>query len=746
MVSVADPLSARPSLWSRGQIWLRQGLTHPAPGAVPAAAVTRAGLLIWAPVWFSGGIGLWFWLRFEPGVVSYGCAVGMVLAVAMLSVAARYAALQGRLPWLVADRLMLLAMAVTLFAGGFLAVGLRAHLVAAPVLSFRYYGPVEGRVIGIDRSSGDRMRIMLDQVVLENTSARRTPERVRISLMGPEALPQPGARVMLTAHLSPPPPPSEPGGFDFRRNAWFERLGGVGYSRNPIMTVSPPEPGGTLIMARWRMRLSALIQQEIGGQPGAVAAALISGDRSGISEQTNEIMRISSLYHIISISGLHMSMLAGMVFGVLRAFGAATVALGVRTDRPFHKWAAGGAFLAALVYLGLSGGGVATERSFLMIALMLVAVLAGRRAITLRSIAFGAMILLLLAPESLISPSFQMSFAATVALVLSYRWWCLIAPFLPKILAPLALLLFTALVAGLATGPFAAAHFGRIAPYGMLANLLAVPIVGMIVMPMGLIAVILAPIGLAGPPLWLMGQGTWAMLWVADWISGFGGADVLLPAPPAEVLPLLATGMTLLALTCDAVMRRRHLIRAAIPLIGAAMMLAALAIWVTASRPQILVSAEGNAVGILTPSGRAMSQAKGGSFYVRGWLENDGDPADQAQSAARPLWTGPKSARRAEVHAESGVVTLLHISPTALGDIVKSCSKNDLIIVNGDLSEAGPENPNACKIYDRKYLGKIGGFSMRVKNGNPVIMQGQDAIGLRIWTGGKPRRSNRSRK
>ncbi|MFD2842162.1 ComEC/Rec2 family competence protein [Paracoccus cavernae] len=296
----------------------------------------------------------------------------------------------------------------------------------------------------------------------------------------------------------------------------------MGYTRSPIMLVEPPSSRSGQIMTRLQMRLSLLVQNEIPGQSGAVAAALMTGDRSGISETTNEIMRISSLYHIISISGLHMSMLAGLAYGSLRFLGALLAARAGRSDWPVHKAAALGAFVTAATYLALSGGGVATERAFLMVAVLLLAVLAGKRVISLRNVALVALAILVVAPESLTSASFQMSFAATVALILGHRHWAAVAPFVPPLFKPVAMLLFTSLLAGLATGPFAAAHFGRIAPYGMLANLLAVPVVGIVVMPMGLLATLLAPIGLAGPPLWLMGIGTGWMLGIAESISALG--------------------------------------------------------------------------------------------------------------------------------------------------------------------------------------------------------------------------------
>ncbi|WP_258869639.1 ComEC/Rec2 family competence protein, partial [Paracoccus thiocyanatus] len=268
----------------------------------------------------------------------------------------------------------------------------------------------------------------------------------------------------------------------------------------------------------------------------------MTGDRSGIAEETNQIMRDSNLYHIISISGLHMSMLAGFVYAALRLGGVAAQAAGVLRRRPVHKLAAAGALCASALYLWLSGGGVATERAFIMVAVMLLAIIADRRAISLRTVAVAACIVLALSPEALTEPGFQMSFAATVALILVQEPWLRLSPHLPWWGRPVAMLLLSSLVAGLATAPIAAAHFGRMTQYGLLANMLVVPVVGTLVMPGGVLAALLAPLGLAQPALWLMGLGTAWMLAVAQWIADLEGAVALLPAAPRAVLPLMAVG------------------------------------------------------------------------------------------------------------------------------------------------------------------------------------------------------------
>lgn len=689
--------------------------------------LTRAGFIIWVPFWLSVGIGLWFSLKFEPGLGQYGATA--LAGLAGLALCAAF-----RVGWIVvppdlADRLVLASFVVALIATGFLLSGWRSHSVAAPIMGFRYYGGIEGRVIGIDRSSRDKVRILLDRVVLANMAPRRTPARVRVSLPDGAVAPLPGAHVMLTGHLGPPPGPADPHGFDFRRNAWFERLGAVGYTRNPIMLVSPPDDSWSMVLHRTRMQLSQAIQDRIGGQAGAVASALMTGDRSGISEATNEVMRVSNLYHIISISGLHMAMLAAFVYGALRWAGVVLITVAGRASPvPIHKLAAFGALIASAAYLWLSGGGVATERAFIMVAVMLVAILVDRRAISLRTVAIAALVVLVTGPETLTSASFQMSFAATIGLVLMQDPWRKLSPFLPKWSHGVVLLLLTSVVAGMVTGPLAAAHFGRIAPYGLLANLLVVSVMGTLVMPMGAIALLLAPFGLEGIALWIMGLGTRWMLWVADWIASLGGADLLVPLPHPMVIPLLGVGLMLVAFA------RRGTARLLAP-VGLCLLAAALMIWASDDRPTVLISPEGDAVGIMTAAGRAVSRPKGGAFAVSNWLADDGDRATQDQAAARPLWQGGMKLRTAEWAASGRTWRIAHASgKQASGALDVLCQPSTILVVDGAAEKSGALPQGGCVLLASRELRREGAIALDADGEGIRARTTASVNGIRPWS------------
>ncbi|MEM8591761.1 MAG: ComEC/Rec2 family competence protein, partial [Pseudomonadota bacterium] len=271
----------------------------------------RGHMLTIAPVFFALGIGLYFVRASEPDFAVYAVASMAYLSCVLAAHLWRFSVGP-------------LFAAAALVCLGFLGAGLRAHSTGGPIVEFRYYGGIEGRVVAIDRSASDRVRLTLDRVRLERFEPHETPSRVRVALHGQEGLPvpQPGAHAMVSGHLSAPPSPAEPHGFDFERHAWFQGLGAVGYSRSPAVTFAPPEPGLALWVFRLRMRLSGAVQTALPGEAGAVAAAVTTGDRSAMSQEVLTHLRRSNLAHLLAISGLHMGLLTGFVFGLFR-FGLA---------------------------------------------------------------------------------------------------------------------------------------------------------------------------------------------------------------------------------------------------------------------------------------------------------------------------------------------------------------------------------------------------------------------------------------
>jgi len=632
-------------------------------GALDAMLQAQRGHLFpWVPVWLGLGIGFYFLSPAEPSRLIYG----LVLAACALMI---WPARRG-------DGVGLLSVALILIGLGFCHMGARAHLVGAPVLSFRYYGAVEGQVLKVDRSASDAARITLGDVRLDDVAPARTPDRVRISLFNGSA-PVPGAWVMTTAHLSPPQGPAEPGGFDFRRHAWFQSLGAVGYGRVPVLHSAPPD---LLPVASLRTRVSSWVRAAMPERTGGVAAALITGDRAHVPRAVTENLRASNLAHLLAISGLHMGLFAGVIFASLRRGFALCPQVALRW--PVKKISAAVALIASFGYLLLSGANVATERAFLMVAVMLVAVLLDRRAISVRAVALAASLVLLRRPESLLSAGFQMSFAATLALVVVFQ---MVQPlFRPAANGPLgqalrwaAALVLSSLVAGLATAPFGAAHFNMVSHYGLLANLAAVPVMGAVVVPGAVLAICLAPFGASALGFWIMSQGIDWILTVAETVAQWPGARGHVVAPDPLVLPVLVGGALFLLLWQG---RWRWF--------GVVPICVALMIWPGSRRPEVLISGDGGLVGAMTQTGRALSRPKGKSFVAGIWLENDGDDADQPRAFDRR-----PSGQQGKVQIfQSLDRRFVHVlGKTGLQHWQMSCAEDEVIILSVEADPpAGP--------------------------------------------------------
>ncbi|AHD09407.1 ComEC/Rec2 family competence protein [Phaeobacter gallaeciensis] len=663
----------------------------------------RGDLFPWVPVLFGVGIGLFFSLRFEPDLAHYlwGAGPGCV-ALAMLWRGDQQ------------DAVVFLGWVLLLVTLGFATAGLRAHSVGAPVLQYRSYGAVEGRVIAIDRSARDRLRITLDQPFLDRIPPAQTPARLRLSLPDGAAVPRIGDRVMTTAHLMPPQGPVEPHGFDFRRHAWFQQLGAVGYTRVPVLIIN--RGPRDLPVEQLRQKLSTGIRSQMPVATGGFAVAITTGDRSAIPQAALEALRASNLAHLLAISGLHMGLLAGVVFGGLRLLLALAPAVAQRIDT--KKLAAVGALLAASAYLLLSGMQVASTRAYIMVAMMLGAVLLDRRALSLRAVALAAIVILLLRPESLLSPGFQMSFAATTALIVIFgSLRDRLSPTGPRWLRLVTGLVLSSLIAGLATAPFGAAHFNMISHYGLLANVLAVPVMGALVVPAAVLALCLAPVGASWIGLTLMDLGISWILFVANWVAALDGAQGAVPMPPAPVLPLVAFGGLLLGLW-----------RGRLRLLGVPVLIGGAMIWYGNPRPAVLAAPNGGIVGVLTAEGRALSRAKGHGYAAERWTENDGSLQTQEEGAQLwPLIAGPEApGKSVTAYLAATDQRLTHVMGKAAAEAMTECAADEVIISAKPVAPVG-----GCLVFDEDALHRMGSVQMDAEG---RWTSAQDVVGTRLWS------------
>src|SRR3984885_6916692 len=427
-------------------------------------------LLPWVPIAFGTGIAFYFAADHEPVLpVAVVTALGLGVVAFLLR--------RGRF-------FVGAVMAASVAAGFATATFRTAHVahevLVKPAYSVSLSGFVEARDI---RERTDRFVLRVTQ--MDGPRLPTKLDRVRLSVRKGTA-PAVGSFVEFKARLQPPLAPLRPGSYDFGRDLFFQGIGASGFVTGGIKARAPPAAGGfslryAAFMQDLRDGIDARIRATLDGDKRAIATALLTGWRDAITTPVNDAMFISGLGHVLSISGYHMAVVAGVVFFTVRALLALFPQLA--TGFPIKKWAAAAALAAALFYLLLSGAEVATQRSFYMTAVVLIAGLVDRRAVTFRTLAVAAMIVLVMAPEALVHPSFQMSFAATLGLV------ALVQIGMPRLFATpdhsttarvalwggreLVTLLLASLVAGLATTPYAAFHFHRVTPYGVLANLAA---------------------------------------------------------------------------------------------------------------------------------------------------------------------------------------------------------------------------------------------------------------------------------
>lgn len=529
-------------------------------------------MAIWAPVAFAAGALIYFSMPAEPSVPAGQILVGIAASGVIL--AFRYA----RHRPLVWSALLVLAFALSGFARSQHHTRMQAGNFVEESGAAR---TVSGWIESVQNSNG-RERIIVRVAVFETM---QTPPR-RIRFFARRGAFGPGDAITARVVLIPPRRPAVPGGYDPAFAAWFSGLGGTGYAIAPLEAGEVSGDRLARQIARWRWQMAEHIRDRASLETGGIAAALITGDRSGITPDQAEALRAAGLGHILAISGLHMSLFAGGLFFVFRAFGAAIPVFARRFDPRIP--AAIIALVGACLYLILSGASVSTQRAFVMVSIVLLGVVFKRRAISMQSIALAAGIILLLQPQSILSPGFQMSFSAAAALVAAFDLWRQREAnetqknAIQRFIGFWGTLSFSSFVAGSATAAFAAFHFNRIAVYGLAANLAAMPVFSLVVMPAGAIALALAPFGLDAPALAVM---SWGLVWVvriAEWVSSWPGSLAPTASAPGYVLALYAFGFVLLVAATRASRK-----------IGICVMLAAYLVWALNTPPDIFISEGG---------------------------------------------------------------------------------------------------------------------------------------------------------
>jgi competence protein ComEC len=647
----------------------------------------RTQLALWLPVMLGLGIALWFLLPSRTGWIAVLCG-GTMLSALGLSIG-----LTRRL-----GLALLLAGFMTSLGCGL--VWMRALHADEMTITRPVVANFSGVIRRVDQAAA------LEQVrylVVPDVDAR-LPMLVRVSVQrdAVDATLAPGDHVAIRARLMPPAEAAVPGAYDFARAAWFQRLGATGKALDPIKRIGAA-PSLALPL---RQRLSAFIAERSREDTQGLAAALASGDQGRVSADDQAAMRASGLAHLLSISGLHITAVVGAVMFLTIRLLALRPRWALHWPLPLIGAAAGAA--AGVGYTLLSGSEVPTIRSCIAALLVLAGLALGREAMTLRLVATGALIVLLLWPESLIGPSFQLSFAAITALVALHE-----QPFVQSLLMKreenrakhfgrmLLSLLLTGLVVELALAPIALFHFHKSGLYGAVANIIAIPLTTFIIMPLEALALLFDAVGAGGPFWWMTDQAIAVLLWIAHAVGRAPGAVALVPSVPLGAYALMLSGGVWLLLW-----RTKMRLAGLVPLLlGTSWMLLAPA-------PDLLITGDGRHVALRGNDGTMVILRPRAGDYIRDTL---------AERSGAAMLDEMEALSEAECSDDSCIVTLRRkdrfwrilairsAQKLPLRDLTQACHDADIVVSERFL-------PKSCHprwiLADKSLLRETGGLAI----------------------------------
>jgi competence protein ComEC len=678
----------------------------------------RERWILWTPVALGAGIGLYFSLWSEPPGWIGPLALAGTVFVAVVGRRLEYLLLPAVAGSVVAAGLTLAQLST--FAAGHVTLD---RMIATST--------VAGRVASVEQLP-DGTRVLLDKVRISSLEPPATPERIRLRLRGkmPDLLP--GAWLQVRARLAPPPPPAMPGAYDFQFHYYFQEIGATGFALGRARLLADADTQLTTAH-RWegfRERLTTRIRDAIGGTAGAVAAALITGDRGAIPEEINEAYRNSGIYHLLSISGMHIGLVAGLLFALVRAGLALIPSIALRY--PIKKWAAFVAIAGALFYTLLAGATVPTQRSFVMMGLVLAAIIVDRQGISMRFVAIAATIILAFQPEALLNASFQMSFAAVVALIAAYEvWGSAFARGRDKGLARrialyVGAVALTTVIATVATAPFSVYHFNRVALYGLLGNLIAVPLSSVWVMPAAVIGMVLMPFGLEDLGLVPMGWGIEAINEAAARIAAQDWAVTTIAAMPSSALLAMVLGGLWICLW-----------RRSWRVYGTAGIVIGVVIASMATRPDILADGGARLFAVAGDDGRMLVSSRSTARFERDiWLRRAGYETGAEETFPRPdQGRGDSGVARDLRCDDSGCVwqakgeTVSFVTDRAA--LIDDCRTSSIVV--SAVPVPGRRCPSARVLIDRFDLWRGGTHAIWIEKDRVRIESVNGVRGWRPW-------------
>lgn len=675
-------------------------------------------VVLWIPVFLGAGVALYFSIHTEPPAHS-------ALLVALPIILGLICLPRGRLPLV---RMWLFAL--LLAAIGFELAQLRTWSLTAPTLSeIDRPRTVSGQVFKVSQMSPSGVKLLLSPSSIEHVKAEDLPRRLKVTVRSKRPDLMPGDWVEFPAILGPPPGPVSPGAFDFRRLYWFDQIGGVGFAIGTVKLIDPQRKNTfwetcALTAARFRASVTSRIQLSLPGEEGAVASALMTGERTAISKDDLQALRDSGLAHLLAISGLHMGLAGFGIFLAVRFLLSLSETLTLHY--PIKKWAAGAALFGILFYLVASGMAVSAQRAFIMAGVVFIAMMLDRSAFTLRTVAIAATAIICVTPEVVVEAGFQMSFSAVICLVAAYEFirsqnFSYVARFWDRPAAWSAIyvvgIIITSLVASMATSPMAAYHFHRVPHYSVLGDLVAMPLMAFVVMPSAIVTFLTIPFGLEYAPLQLMGWGIRQILSVGQYVSAIPGAVTGVPAWPPAAFGLIVLGGLWLCLW-----------RETWRVLGLPIMATGLTIGLMTDQPDILVSGDGNQVLYRSQSGFVALDARRKKFEAEAWLRRAGDLRPLKAAASKD-----SAPHRCDATGCAATLHTQHLMAISLDldSLYEDCMRADVVIsvrpIRGEC--IGPE-----LVIDKFDLWRNGTYAIWLTQDAISYTTNKAAEGDRLWT------------
>lgn len=694
-------------------------------------------MLLWTPVAFGSGAAVYLGVKAEP---STGLALAIAGAALVMALAARR--------W--SGRKLLIAVTglAAVAAAGFLVAKLHSNAVATPIVPAGFgVVTVEGFVVDVEAPSAKGPRLLIAPVAISHLSPGATPARIRIVVPqsgGPEATPPPGSAIRVLTLLDPPPGPAAPGAYDFARDAWFEGVGGVGLAMRPPEPVGLPAPPPALRLElamnalRWSVALRlaqdihAVMGRDDGGAAGLVAAVTTS-HQDWLASDDRDALRGSGLAHMLAIAGLHTAAVSGFAFFAFRLLIAAWPWLALRV--PGKKVAAVAALAVVAGYLILSGAHPPARRAAITASVAFLAILADRRAVSLHSLALAALIVLLVEPEAVLQPGFEMSFCATASLVALAEIWPRTrrATGLPWSLAALQrardwvfAMVMVSFVAGAATGPFTIQHFNRVANYGVFANLTADFLASAILMPALALCLATQALGLGpdqvGPLLWAAGWAARGVISIGHLFSSAPGALITMSSAPPIALAISYVGLVFACLW-----------RGRLRWIGVPMAFA-VALWPRPSAPAGWISGDGGDAAVVAGGEVVALKPLTRVYATQAWAQrrNLRLPAEP-EAAVRALFDCTRTECAPSPAAHPAIAAWWTKRPPKPERLARLCAHADILILRADVPL--PWECRDVRVLGRAAFARDGAAEIfPARGGGWRLTWSQPLRGRRPWT------------